>query len=213
MSGILWPSLQDVTVCEELPAIYLEPSNPISFGLVVLALVGIGISVAVSVTFYYHRNHRLVRATSRELSIIIILGTLVAFCDVIIFITKPSAISCWVRILAFHYGVNLLYSPLMVKNLRIYRIFTDGKTSVKQPRFVSSSAQIVITLLIVLLQVSILMESILQNPTLPKLILFIVTELFRHSKMLLKNEKAANSVSILYIYVLMHQWTVFVCIL
>lgn len=110
--------------------------------------------VCLAGLFYWRRDHRLVKATSRELSSVIILGALLTFADAFLFVLKPSKVTCAVRVLGFHLTISMLFTPLTMKTLRIYRIFYTGKRSVKMPKFVSTSSQLVFTLGILILQVS-----------------------------------------------------------
>ncbi|ELU06483.1 hypothetical protein CAPTEDRAFT_99819 [Capitella teleta] len=141
--------------CSPIQPFYLRVSDSILAQILLpLGIIGIGLTLLTSGALYYYRHHRLIRSTSRELSAVILVGALVCAASIHAFLLKPSVETCLLRLLGFHYGVNLLYSPLMVKTIRIYRIFSAGKRSVRRPRFISSGAQMVFTAVLVLLQVS-----------------------------------------------------------
>ncbi|ELU13847.1 hypothetical protein CAPTEDRAFT_72291, partial [Capitella teleta] len=154
-----WPSKEDDSQCERIAPTYLMASDLTSIGLVLLASVGACLAVALAGLFYWRRNHRLVRATSRELSSVIILGALLTFANAFLFVMKPSKLVCVVRMLGFHLTINMLFSPLTVKTLRIYRIFYMGKRSAQKPKFISTPSQLVFTGIILLLQIGMVIIS------------------------------------------------------
>ena len=47
----------------------------------------------------------------------------------------------------------MIYTPLLVKNIRIYRIFAAGTNGIQKPRFVSTQSQMVFVVIILTIQV------------------------------------------------------------
>ena len=148
-----WPDEVSVTNCTEIPLTFLQLNNPISVTLLFLA--GASLCTSLSVMWVYHvkRKHRLIKATSRELSLFILFGTVVTGLTVIAFVIQPSDTLCVVRSVGFHGGIHLLYAPLLMKNIRTYRIFTEGKKSKKIPFCVGTSSQIFIVVILLAFQV------------------------------------------------------------
>ena len=150
--SLTWPDA-DATGCRPIAPTYLRLGDPISTALLGLAAVGAATSVAVVAVYVVRGDHRLVRATNRGLSLTILVGTLVAYVSVVGFVAAPTDGVCLTRGVGFHVGINLLYAPLLVKNVQIFRIFDGGKSSVKLPLFVGRKAQIAMTAAAVVAQV------------------------------------------------------------
>ena len=82
---------------------------------------------------------------------LILFGILVAAITIIIFVLSPDHDAiCVARSFGFHCGVNLIYAPLFVKNVRIYRIFRAGAKKIK---FISNRTQITFALIVIFGQV------------------------------------------------------------
>lgn len=154
-----WPDQQrqslpsNTSRCIRIQPTHLGIDNPISVALLLLAVIGFLISVSVMVVYYVKRDHRLVKATSRELSLLILCGTLLASVSVVFFVAKPADGLCVCRSVGFHGSINLLYGPLLVKNIRTYRIFRAGQKSVKIPVGVGRNTQMVFAFAITCVQV------------------------------------------------------------
>ena len=62
-------------ICELIPATLLRPGDALSIVLVVMAVSSVVISLTVILVYTRKRDHRLIKATSRELSAVILIGT------------------------------------------------------------------------------------------------------------------------------------------
>jgi len=60
--------------CVSIPVTVLRPNDPLSLVLIVLVALCAAISLTVIMVYMSHHNHRLIKATSRELSAIILTG-------------------------------------------------------------------------------------------------------------------------------------------
>ena len=76
-----------------------------------------------------------------------------ALSGVFVFIAKPSRLVCWLRASLFAIAVSTIYSPILVKAVRIYRIFKAGVKGTQRPRFTSSSVQVIFTGVLIGIQV------------------------------------------------------------
>lgn len=149
-----WPDEQTVTICQKIPPKYMKFGDTIPIGLLVLACLGIAGQIAVTIVFYKHRDLKLVKASSRELTSIISVGILTGYCTVFAFISKPTTILCYVSHIGFNLSVTLIYAPLLLKTSRVYRIFASGKKGTKALRFIGSSSLLAMTAILVFVQVS-----------------------------------------------------------
>ena len=133
------------------PQIYeLLPTLQIFLG--VLALV---ISILIVACYVYFRESRVIKAASRELSVLQMAATFIGFITVILFQMPPDPFTCGTLYFLFCLSFALLYCPLLVKAVRIYRIFNSTAKSTRRPRFVSPACQVIMTVCLVVVQVSI----------------------------------------------------------
>jgi hypothetical protein len=63
-----------IILCASITPTVLQTGEPLSLVLIVLAAITAAVSVAVIVIYTIHRNHRLIKATSKELSAVILSG-------------------------------------------------------------------------------------------------------------------------------------------
>ena len=151
-----WPDEKHAIKCTDTEQTYLKWNSALGACLMVFGAIGAGSSIAVLVVFGKRKRHKLVRATSRGLSNMILLGTLVGSCDVFLFVIQPTTSVCILRRALFHGSVSLLYAPMMIKTTRIYRIFSGGKKGHKKMKFVSNALQMAASITIFGLQVGLL---------------------------------------------------------
>ena len=144
--GFYERAYQTDQTCKPLPTVFMEMTDAIGSTILVGSSFGIFTNTAMFVIFFKFRNSRIVRASSRELSLFIIFFLYICFSSPIVFLIKPSKLVCGLQ--RFIVGLSLTgcYTPLMLKTNRIYRIFKASKTSVVKPMLVGSISQIFICL-------------------------------------------------------------------
>ena len=101
-----------------------------------------------------NRHVKLVKASSLDLMGIIMGGISLAYLVVFTFVAKPSLFFCYVSHFGFNISATLIYSPLLVKTNRVYRIFAGGKKGLKKLRWIGSSSQLMMTSILTAVQVS-----------------------------------------------------------
>ena len=148
-----WPDDDAGTECIPIDPTFLDWKSPIAITLLLVAIIGVIVGLVVIVVFYLHRDHKLVRATSRGLSNFILCGSTVACLDVFLVVCRPTTAVCITRRVVFHVGVTLMYAPLFIKTVRIYRVFVNSLKGLQKVKFVSSSQQIAFASVVVLIQV------------------------------------------------------------
>ncbi len=150
----LWPDENTYKECIKIDPKYLTWSDGLVLVLAILAVAGICVSIAVTVAFIYHRDTKLIKASSRELSAMILIRIFFAFISVYLFLLKPEDKACYSSHYGFTISIATIYAPLLAKTNRIYRIFAAGKKSKKRPNFISPRSQMLATLILISLQVS-----------------------------------------------------------
>ena len=150
---LTWPNQESFAECLPISPEYMQLTNYSAIIIMIFGFGGIILTFLASLMYWTHRNHRLVRATSRELSFCTLLGSLFSSSSAMAFVLKPSQASCLISILGFHYSVNVLYSSMLVKTVRIFRIFNIGSRSTRRPRFVSPFSQMIIVISLIISEV------------------------------------------------------------
>ena len=140
--------------CKVLPLAYMKIDTDLGIATVISASIGIILNTIVLVTFINCRNTQIVKAFSRELSLIILIALYICFLAPFVFIMRPSFIVCGIQ--RFIIGVSLAacYTPLMLKTNRIYRIFTVAKKRTTRPALIRPKSQIIICTALIGMQLS-----------------------------------------------------------
>ena len=144
----------DQSECIEIPVTYFMPSDPLGIALLTISCVGIVATIFVIVVFLIFFNHELIKASSRELSAILLSGILLCFILPFFYVIKPSPAICGIRRFLVGLGFAFSYSALLVKTNRIHRIFNRKPESLLiKPRFINPVSQIIITCVFISVQV------------------------------------------------------------
>ncbi|XP_059142038.1 metabotropic glutamate receptor-like [Physella acuta] len=148
---LTWPDPDtNYTTCIPIPLTHTQLSSTISVLQISFAVVALLLTCAVSASYVYLRDRRVIKAASRELSQIQILAISVGYVTVICYQTYPTHHMCSVLFFTFCLSFASLYSPLLIKAVRIYRIFKSGTN--RSMRFVSPKSQILMSLFLILIQ-------------------------------------------------------------
>ena len=108
-----------------------------------------------------HNSARLIKATSRELSYIMLVGVFIQYCLVYAVVATPTSLGCHVTYVGFNVSFTLVYAPLLTRTNRIYRIFNCGRRSKALPPFTSPLSQVVIVLALISVQVRLWLGNLL----------------------------------------------------
>jgi metabotropic glutamate receptor 2/3 len=142
------------TSCILIPISFLAFSNPWAIILTILSSIGVVATSVVITIFLVFYKHELIKASSRELSAILLVGLLFCFIVPFFYIAKPSAAICGIRRFSLGFCFAVSYSALLVKTNRIYRIFSRQQNpSAKPLMFISPLSQVLITLAFLSVQV------------------------------------------------------------
>ncbi|ELU12698.1 hypothetical protein CAPTEDRAFT_22614, partial [Capitella teleta] len=160
-----WPDLETATTCITTKPEYPKLTQPHVLALFSSAVLGLFVATTVTIAYTVHRDHPLIRATSKGLCYLILAGSYVTSSTVLLYATKPTKAVCFLQDVGFHIGVHLLFGPLMIRTIRIFRIFSSGKRSVQRPKFVSSSSQIILALSLIMVQSLLIIGAHTTRPT------------------------------------------------
>ena len=138
--------------CRRLSLGVLDWSHPLAIILLIVSLLGAAMTAIFMVVFVVFRKTRVIKATSKELSAVILCGILLCYLLPLIYIGTPHAVSCALRRFGIGICLSLCFGAMLVKLSRIHRIFNQKKVSVKQPHFIDWKSQLVFTAIIVSFQ-------------------------------------------------------------
>lgn len=134
---------------------YLSWSDPEAIVSMVFAAMGLSSTLLSLVVFTKYKNTPVVKSSTRELCFIILAGMAISHVSVFSIIAKPSKFTCLMNRLLPGLSFAVIYSALLTKTNRIARILSDSKIRIpsSKPRFMSATAQVVITSFLITIEV------------------------------------------------------------
>ena len=152
-----WPDEDYAEYCVTIEKTYLKLGDWVTLFLLGVTVIGLAFTIYTSGFYIANRERKILKATTRELCAIIISGIFTAYVSVVFYITIPSFWSCMANRHGFNSAVALIYSPLLVKTNRIYRIFKATKSGIGGAKFIDTRTQIIASILLLLIQVIIVL--------------------------------------------------------
>ena len=144
---------EDKTSCVYIQPNFLTWSDPLAIIIMILSLLGIAATTFVIVVFIIYRKEHLIKASSRELSSILLCGIMLCYLLPFVYIAKPSPASCAIRRFGVGFCFSLCFSALLVKTNRIHRIFNQKSITLQAPPLINPQSQLFFTALLVSIQV------------------------------------------------------------
>ena len=138
--------------CLKLDLTYPKWSEPISCSLAVVAAVGMAVTIGTFVFYAINRNHSVIKAAGRELSLIIFIGILLCFVASFMCLAKPTDLVCTLRRYIGALCFTICYAPLLMKTNRIYRIFAHARHSAARPALIKPMSQVLISMGLIAVQ-------------------------------------------------------------
>lgn len=149
-----WPSEENFTTCYPIDPTFVEWNDPFVLLFVSMSSAGLAYCVFVGVVYVRHNTDRLIKSTSRELSYLMWIGVVLQYLLMFCVASKPSSFVCRMCYAGFNISFAVVYSPLLTRTNRIYRLFQGGIRGKALPSLTSPLSQVVIALTIVSIQVS-----------------------------------------------------------
>ncbi|XP_074641288.1 metabotropic glutamate receptor 3-like [Tubulanus polymorphus] len=171
----MWPNPDDSRSCRKLSPQYLDVEHSIGIGLCFAAVVSMLLTCLVTGILVKYRRNRLVKACSLELSVLTLVGILSSFLVVCLLMIRPGRFVCWLQRFGFAISYTVVYTPLLVKSTRMYRIFSAGKRGISKLKYISNSSQMIVTSIVLLLQSLLAVTSALVYPPVPRFIMPVLT--------------------------------------
>ena len=122
--------------------------------------------------FAVHWNTPFIKASGRELSLILLAGIFLSFLTTFVIVTKPTVVVCGVMRFSIGICYTICYATVVIKTNRVARIFAiqcNGDSQRRepiqnQPRFVSPLSSTLIVLFLISIEVAINVIWLLADP-------------------------------------------------
>ena len=141
------------TECVFIQPSYLTWSHAWSIVIIILTIFGIIATSAVAIVFIVYYRHKLIKASSRELSAVLLTGIMLCYLLPFFFIAMPSPWTCAIHRFGVGFCFAMCYSALLVKTNRIHRIFNRSPDTLQAPILISPQSQLFFTAGLVAIQV------------------------------------------------------------
>lgn len=131
-----------------------------------IACLGFLATLAAMVIFIRHNDTPVVKSSTRELSYIILVGMFLCHGTTFVLLAKPTALTCFITRVLPGLSFAMIYAALVTKTNRIARILAGSKKKIitKKPRFMSATAQVVITWLLISVEAAIIGAMVVLEP-------------------------------------------------
>ena len=143
---------ENLVVCTKLPVLYPKWSSTPVVTFTVFTILGILGTLTTVALFIKHRSHSLIKAAGRELSAILFLGVMLCYITPFTFFGQPTDRLCGVRRFLGSVCFTACYAPVLMKTIRIYRIFQSAKSSVTRPSLTRPGSQVLISIGLIAVQ-------------------------------------------------------------
>ena len=117
---------KQLSSCSKLPLKFVNMDTPLSICLSFLCCLGILADLFVFAMFFVNREHKLIKASGREMCYFIFLGICAIFMISLTSLTKPTQALCYFRRFIMGISFTICYAPLLMKMWRIHRIFKSS---------------------------------------------------------------------------------------
>ena len=149
--GDMWGNnpLQGSDGCVAISETFLKFSDPWSIVVIIMGIVGLLLAAGTGVAFGVYYKTPVIKSSSREQMVLLLIGIGLSFASVFIYIAPPTLGVCIIQRVAIWFCFSLTFGAVMIKILRVARIFLN-KSLIKRPRCMEAYHQIIFTFLIVL---------------------------------------------------------------
>ncbi|XP_017876533.1 metabotropic glutamate receptor isoform X2 [Ceratina calcarata] len=147
-----WPH-EDKRGCYQLPINHIRWDSAFAIAPAVISCLGIVATLAVACLLFHHRDTPVVRASGRELTIILLAGVLVCYLNTFLLLATPTTVTCILQRFGVGVSFSAVYGALLTKTNRIARIFDSASRSAVRPKYISPASQVCIAAALIALQV------------------------------------------------------------
>ena len=155
--------LSGSTHCIDINESFLKLSDVWGIVLILLAIIGLIAVILVTSVFIWFWNTPIVKSSGREQMILVLVGLTLCLFSALLYLLKPSPAVCGLQRIGLWFSSSLILSALLVKLIRITRIFMQRKVSTR-PMLVAPAYQILFTFILVGFQMILVIVSLAVAP-------------------------------------------------
>lgn len=153
------------TGCVEIPVVYSEFRYPVAIVITIGSFVGLILLIITSVFFGIYWKSPVIKASSRESVVLIMIGAGCSFVSSLVYLGPPFLPICALQRILIWFCFSLMNSSLLIKMIRVTRIFIFEKRKMSPHRCAQPYQQVILTLILVAIQMLIVIGSnILEYP-------------------------------------------------
>ncbi|XP_066540566.1 extracellular calcium-sensing receptor-like [Hoplias malabaricus] len=155
------------TACIPKVIDFLSHTDTMGVVLMVIAIVGSCLTIAVLAVFLHNRGTPIVRINNSDLSFFILLSLTLCFLCALIFIGEPTSWSCMLRHTAFSITFSLCISCILGKTLVVLAAFTATRPGNNVMKWLGPTQQRIIIFSCTLVQIIICAAWLIVSPPFP----------------------------------------------
>ena len=156
--------LSGSTHCVPVKAQHLDFSSGWSIVSMCIATIALIILAAIIVIFIINWQTPVVKSSGREQMVMLLVGIGTSYVLTYIIVAPPSTPVCVFQRIGVWLCFCLAFGALLVKIVRVARIFYSIKSSVKRPSFIDAKHQVIFTMAIVFVQLILVVIGLGLNP-------------------------------------------------
>ncbi|XP_072043031.1 metabotropic glutamate receptor-like [Amphiura filiformis] len=165
----MWPDV-NYTQCVPIEPTDINWTHGTVRAILAASIIGLLLSVTIIITMVLHREKKIIKACSRELSAINFVGILLSFFTPFILLLPPTASLCITVEALIALCFTLTYASTLLKVNRIFRIFNATKIKVRRLKLVAPRDQVIIAGGLVAILIVIIAIGSSTSPTKPVLL-------------------------------------------
>ncbi|XP_072045659.1 metabotropic glutamate receptor 8-like [Amphiura filiformis] len=163
-----WPD-DDFKACVPIQPSFLGYRNPVFILSIAGVFLGLIFTALAAAGLCYYSEHSLIKASSRELCAINLIG-LGFFCIVVALnLLTPTNVTCVAIDVCISTSFCISFAPVLLKVNRIWRIFNLNPS--KKVRLKSPKSQVIMASCIILIEVLVAILSIFVDPSIPDILI------------------------------------------
>ncbi|XP_063225236.1 metabotropic glutamate receptor 1-like isoform X2 [Bacillus rossius redtenbacheri] len=166
-----WPN-EDKTGCDQIPVEFTQWSDAQAVVAIFFSCLGFAATLSTAAVFVRHNDTPVVKSSTRELSYLILAGMTLSHAATFPILARPSWVSCLLARVLPGLSFAMIYASLLTKTNRIARILAGSKKRfpTRKPRFMSATAQVVITGLLIAVEAGVSAAMLVLEPPAPTLL-------------------------------------------
>ena len=147
-------SSADSTSCFKLPERYLRWDSVPGLLIIAVCCLGVIATMFVMCVFFKYRNTAVVKASTREYSLVMLVILVCLFCLPLLFIGRPTDLTCKARPVCFGFLMTFWTSLMLTKTNRLLLIFKHKGVAARD-NLLTTRLQLIIAVLLTLVVIAI----------------------------------------------------------